>query len=132
MSRNGLQFNKLAISLCLAALAGTGIYAQTLAPEPGKNLTPKIAVKHAKQNRVRVTPTPVIKPPPRMPRTPNPRSFPSPPSHDGTNSERALAVDPNVNIKLPCISQARVSINGWDRNEIRVFVKNGSKVGFRV
>ncbi len=47
-------------------------------------------------------------------------------------NEKALAVDANVNIKLPCISQARVSINGWERNEIRVFIKNGSKVAFRV
>ena len=47
-------------------------------------------------------------------------------------SEKALAVDANVNIKLPCISNAKLSINGWSRNEIRVFIKNGSSFNFRV
>ena len=47
-------------------------------------------------------------------------------------SEKALAVDANVHIQLPCISQAKVVINGWERSEIRVFVQNGSKFAFRV
>lgn len=56
----------------------------------------------------------------------------SPPTQNRGDSEKALAVDPNVSIKLPCISQARVSVNGWQRNEIRVFVRNGDNVAFKV
>lgn len=112
MSRNGLQINKIAISLCLAAATALGVYGQA-------------------------TPTP--KPPPKKPsvkvEAPAPAEPPDLPDHEMRGrdiSEKALAVDANVNIKLPCISQAKVVINGWERNEIRVFVKNGSKIAFRV
>lgn len=47
-------------------------------------------------------------------------------------NEKAIAVDQNVNIKIPCISQARVTVNGWDRDELRVFVRNGPSVNFKV
>lgn len=57
---------------------------------------------------------------------------PATPERFGGSSERALAVDPNVNIQLPCISDARVTVNGWQRDEIRVFVRNGTNVGFKV
>ncbi len=56
---------------------------------------------------------------------------PAPPQERGI-SERALAVDPNVNIQLPCISQARVTVNGWQRDEVRIFIRNGTNVGFKV
>lgn len=63
---------------------------------------------------------------------PAPPEFPDRELYGHGVSEKALAVDANVNIKLPCISEAKVTINGWDRNEIRVYIKNGSKIGFRV
>ena len=69
-------------------------------------------------------------PPPRMAR-PAPAEPPAVPQERGI-SERALAVDPNVNIQLPCISQARVTVNGWQRDEIRIFIRNGTNVGFKV
>lgn len=77
---------------------------------------------------------------PPQPRTPEPRPRPvrvepplaALPAPGRSNSEKSLAVDPNVNIKLPCISRARVSVNGWQRNEIRVFVRNGDDVAFKV
>ncbi len=94
-------------------MTAIGIYGQTPAPKPPK--TPP-----AKQTRV------------EPPERPGPRSFPEPMIAGRGMSEKAIAVDANVNIKLPCISQAKVTINGWERNEIRVFIKNGSKVGFRV
>jgi len=84
--------------------------------------------------------TPATKTPPKTyPPKPAPKSEPvvqpEPPEfpreHRGSG-EKALAVDPNVNIKLPCISQARVTVNGWQRDEIRVFIKNGSDVSFKV
>ncbi len=110
MSRNGLQVNKFAIALCLAALIAVDANAQSPAPK-----LPKKA-----QTRV------------EAPSPPSSKDFPEPAMIGRGVSEKALAVDANVNIKLPCISQAKVSINGWERNEIRVFIKNGSKIGFRV
>lgn len=49
-----------------------------------------------------------------------------------STSEKAIAVGPNVNILVPCISQARVTVNGWQRDEIRVFIRNGTGVAFKV
>lgn len=37
-----------------------------------------------------------------------------------------------MNVRISCISQARVTVNGWRRNEIRVLVRNGTGVGFQV
>ncbi len=79
--------------------------------------------------------TPPKTPPPNPAPKAEPVEQPEPPSRWRENrggGEKALAVDPNVNIKLPCISQARVSVNGWQRNEVRVFVRNGSNVSFKV
>jgi hypothetical protein len=50
---------------------------------------------------------------------------------DGTTSERLIAVDQKVSINL-CVTQGDVKINGWKRNEVRAFVSEGSKFGFRV
>ena len=108
MLRISSKLNILGLLVCLAGFTGLNVIAQNPVPK-----TPK--------------PAP---PPPRAERAvrPQPREFPE---GRGIN-ERALAVDPNVNIKLPCISQARVTVTGWDRNEIRVFVKNGTTVNFKV
>lgn len=46
--------------------------------------------------------------------------------NDRVTSEKAMAVDPNVAIKL-CVSHGDIQINGWRRNEVRVFVKDGRK-----
>lgn len=109
MSRNGLQVNRFTISLCLTAVTALGVYAQNPSPK-----TPKKPQTHVE-----------------APSPPSPKDLPDEMAGRGV-SEKALAVDPNVNIKLPCISRAKVTINGWERNEIRVFIKNGSKIGFRV
>ncbi|MCC6329918.1 MAG: hypothetical protein IT174_15500 [Acidobacteria bacterium] len=83
---------------------------------------------------------PVVKPPKAEPpaspkRTGHPRFPAEPPEQPidrrGTN-ERAIAVDPDVNVQIPCISQAHVRINGWKRDEVRVFVRDGSNIGFKV
>ena len=52
-------------------------------------------------------------------------------SQDGYTSEKALAVDPNVNISI-CVTNGNLKVNGWNRNELRVYVKDGSKFGFKV
>ncbi len=49
---------------------------------------------------------------------------------DGVTSERSISVDPNVAIKL-CVSEGSLKINGWNRDEVRVFVKNGRKFGMK-
>ena len=50
---------------------------------------------------------------------------------DGKTSEKSIAVDKNVTISL-CVTQGTLKINGWNRGEVRVFVKDGSKFGFKV
>lgn len=49
----------------------------------------------------------------------------------GETSERSINVDPAVNLSL-CVSSGTVKINGWSRNEVRVYVEHGSKFGFTV
>ena len=48
-----------------------------------------------------------------------------------TSAEKSIAVEANVNISL-CVSEGNLKINGWERNEIRAFVNNGSETGFKV
>jgi hypothetical protein len=45
--------------------------------------------------------------------------------------EQRIMVDSNVNVKF-CVSEGRLKINGWERNEFRVFVRDGRKPVFRV
>jgi hypothetical protein len=65
------------------------------------------------------------------PAAPEPRETPEPPEHDGATTEKSIIVDPNANIKI-CVLEGNLKVNGWDRPEMRVFVKNGSRVSFRV
>ena len=48
-----------------------------------------------------------------------------------TFAEKSIAVDAKVNISL-CVSEGNLKITGWERNEIRAFVSNGSKVDFNI
>ncbi len=53
-------------------------------------------------------------------------------NNSNTPAEKSLATDAKVNISL-CISEGKINIQGWDRNEIRAYVSSGgSQVGFRV
>lgn len=72
-------------------------------------------------------PAPTVRPMPRV-EPPKPRLI-----HEmyGDTSERLIAVAPNVTVNL-CVIQAELRINGWQRNEVRVFVKDGSRIGFKV
>jgi len=76
--------------------------------------------------------------PPEPPAKPSVRSgLPTPApkaeawSRDGSTSEKAIAVESNVNISL-CVTSGNLKINGWNRNELRVYVRDGSKFGFKV
>src|SRR5690606_2896757 len=46
-------------------------------------------------------------------------------------TERSVVVDPAVNIKL-CVGEGELKINGWSRNEVRLFVRDGSAVSVKV
>lgn len=48
-----------------------------------------------------------------------------------SDGEKKLAVTSNPSIKM-CLTEGSVKVNGWDRNEVRVFVRSGTKFQFRV
>ena len=74
------------------------------------------------------TPWPVAKPAPAAPPvTPLPTPFPA----GGQDYEKSLVVDAKVSLAM-CVLTGDVKINGWDRNEVRVFVKEGSNINFSV
>jgi DUF4097 and DUF4098 domain-containing protein YvlB len=104
------KLKTLAVSVCLSGLLAGAAGGQATGPTPPR---PAPAVPGAER---RMPPSP-----------PSPRE----PERVGLD-ERALSVHPNVNISLPCVSDARVTVNGWDRNEIRIFVKNGNSVAFKI
>jgi len=61
-----------------------------------------------------------------------PPAFPTYPSREqGQTSEKFILVDPNVNIKI-CVTEGTLRINGWERDEVRVFVHSGRLPGFKV
>ena len=96
---------KIGLLLCLAASVSLAQKDKDKAPKPLPKAKPEPAEK--------------IKPP----------AYPEPPHYqydERKTSEKAIAVDPNVAIKL-CISEGAVKVNGWERNEVRVFVHNGRK-----
>ena len=71
------------------------------------------------------------KKPPKDPPTREqpPTPGPEPPgffNDERTTSERSILVDPKVAIKL-AVCEGDLKINGWRRNEVRVFVKHGRK-----
>jgi hypothetical protein len=55
---------------------------------------------------------------------PDPRTF-------GT-SEKAIKVDGSVNLTLKCVVEGTIKINGWNRNEVRVLIEDGSNFGFKI
>ncbi len=61
------------------------------------------------------------------------RTPPKPPisSDKKVDSEKSLSVDSKVHISL-CVLEGNVKINGWERDEVRVFVKNGNAFEFKV
>ena len=46
-------------------------------------------------------------------------------------AEKSIAVDAKVKVQF-CVSEGKIKVNGWERNEIRAFVGGGSQVGFKV
>ncbi len=69
---------------------------------------------------------------PQPPKPPKPSTVhTAPPSERFSTSEKSLAVDGKVSVSL-CVLEGNLKINGWDRNEIRVFVQNGSRSEFQI
>ncbi len=69
------------------------------------------------------------------PVTPGPRpiaraEMPPLPPMVGESTERSIKVDPSINLSL-CISEGTLKVNGWNRNELRVFVQDGSNFEFK-
>lgn len=76
-----------------------------------------------------------MKTPPKLPkvsdRSPKPGAEPPGFFHgDGDTTERSMMVDPNVSLKM-CVAEGELKINGWHRNEVRVFVRNGRNFRFK-
>lgn len=59
---------------------------------------------------------------------PAPYSRPDPVSNGSV--EKSIKVDPKVNLVLGCVREGTVKVNGWNRNEVRVLVEEGSKFAF--
>ncbi|HLA94248.1 MAG TPA: DUF4097 family beta strand repeat-containing protein [Pyrinomonadaceae bacterium] len=102
---------KFGLSLCLAGGIITSASAQVekhKIPKP-----PKVKVEAPE------TPEPAEKPYPR----PTPDRLPR---DERFTSEKAMPVESNVYVKL-CVSEGTLKITGSERNEVRVFVRDGRK-----
>ena len=91
---------------------------------------PKAAPTPEKTAPVVPPSTPMVKGKPMIKVKPMPKVF----AEVGPSgvTEKSIAVDSRVNVTLPCVSQGDVKITGWQRNEVRVFIKDGSRVSFTV
>ena len=103
------RFSQLWLFLCLA----TG----SAAAQPGTPTAPKPHPK-AKIEKVEKKAPPGVPTPPRQV------------WGERVTSERAIAADPNVALKL-CIAEGEIKINGTEANEVRVFVRDGRKFEFK-
>ena len=50
---------------------------------------------------------------------------------NGETSEKSIAVAENVAFTM-CVTRGNLKVNGWNRNEVRIFVKDGAKIGISV
>lgn len=108
------QSRRFALTLSFLMIMASGIFSQTAPPSPTAPLP-------APPRRT------VVQIPPQV------REFPAQPilPGDRQTSEKLLMVDGRVNVSM-CVLEGNVKINGWERSEIRVFVKNGSRIGFKI
>jgi Putative adhesin len=120
-------FNKQPFSIQrLAAIAASLILcagfiaAQTPTPPPAPESTPKPPEMPSKTR-----PAPRVKPHAVWSQKKQVRNESEIPA------ERSIATDAKVNVLL-CVSEGRVRINGWEHDEVRVFVNEGSELGFKI
>lgn len=109
---------KIRLLVFLAALVAA------LSAQSFSQATPKPKVKPATP----ATPAPSHDTMPVVPPfTPTPAPFPG----EGGDYEKSLNVDSKVSVAM-CVLTGTVKINGSDRDEVRVFVRDGSNVNFNV
>jgi len=86
------------------------------------------------------TETAPLPPKPRPKASPLPESRVEPPAEParpprafrGDTTERSIKVDSgNINLGLGCVN-GKIKVNGWNRNEVRVFVEDGNKFAFQI
>lgn len=111
MGRSVGKIQEFGLFLCLMFATAASAAAQNDVPMPPKPKA-KVAVPERPSKRLPVAAV-------------------NSPLGEGKSTERAIIVDPDVSLKL-CVSEGSLKINGWDRNEVRVFVRNGRKIGFKV
>lgn len=75
-------------------------------------------------------PTPKVKIPPRE-RPVVSRAKKQIRNESDTPAEKSIATDAKVAITL-CVSEGKIKINGWERDEVRAFINEGSEVGFKI
>lgn len=122
----------LAMLFCLSfqEVSAQRVPTPTPKPKPRTESIPKAEIPELPENAT--TPTVV---------TPRPRPNPTPPKSSEAKkvvlnegfapAEKSIVVEPKVNITL-CVKDGNVKINGWDRDEIRAYIENGSQVGFKI
>lgn len=108
MIRNGIKTLFCGLLVCVAFGISNGVVAQVEPPKAKPSPAPKV------KGEIHTT-------------------APYPPVYfkGGETSEKSIKVDANVNLKL-CVLQGNLKINGWEHNELRVFVKKGSPIGLKV
>jgi hypothetical protein len=109
MNTNRKKLKFIILAFCLIAFQTINALSQNPPPTPPE---PKVAGKPQPRTRV------------------YPRRHQMPHKTVG-DSEKYIAVSGKVNIQM-CVLEGNLKINGWDRNEVRVFVKDGSRIGFNV
>ncbi len=139
---SGKKFSPLFILLALGCLSFQFVSAQET-PKPTNTPKPssKVVVIPGNTDLVLPTPNPTATPNPKGVIAPLPRPNPTPPKSSETKkvivnegfapAEKSITVEPKVNITL-CVNEGSLKINGWDRDEIRAFVRDGSQVGFKI
>ncbi len=68
---------------------------------------------------------------PSPPSPMRPSMFPRSGVFTRDTTERSIKVDPAINLEFSCVVEGNIRVNGWRRNEVRVFVAGGSKFAFR-
>ena len=48
-----------------------------------------------------------------------------------TPAEKSIETDSKVNVSL-CVSEGTIRINGWEHDEVRAFINEGSQLGFKI
>jgi hypothetical protein len=112
MYKKGRQLLGLTLLLCSAAGAAVAQQVPPALPSPPKGG--------------------VAKPKPEVPAPREDREvMRGPRDRTSQTSERSIAIDTNASVKL-CVLDAQLKVNGWNRSEMRVFVRDGSRIGIRV